>query len=145
MVACPLLWAPRKHAQMSVNVTTCRNSFKACAVTSGIFTPTVVLSALTGTSYISLTWLSSRLCWEWAWMIWLRVFLLNCFGGRAGGWPSTPSGELKTKTRTKTRSRTSLDHVIINGQQKVKVSDDDESLTSDFLLVKKTTTDQRKK
>lgn len=56
---------------------------------------TVVLSALTGTSYISLRWLSSRLCWEWAWMIWLRVFRLSCLGGRAGGWPSTPSGDLR--------------------------------------------------
>lgn len=28
-------------------------------------------------------------------MIWLRVFLLSCLGGRAGGWPSTPSGDLR--------------------------------------------------
>lgn len=55
---------------------------------------TVVLSALTGTSYISLRWLSRRLCWEWAWMIWLKVFLLSCLGGRAGGWLSIPSGDL---------------------------------------------------
>lgn len=28
-------------------------------------------------------------------MIWLKVFLLSCLGGRAGGWLSNPSGDLK--------------------------------------------------
>lgn len=27
-------------------------------------------------------------------MIWLKVFLLSCLGGKAGGWLSTPSGDL---------------------------------------------------
>ncbi|TNN72122.1 hypothetical protein EYF80_017699 [Liparis tanakae] len=62
---------------------------------------TVVLSALTGTSYISLRWLSRRLCWEWAWMIWLKVFLLSCLGGRAGGRPSSTSGDLREEEKEK--------------------------------------------
>lgn len=32
-------------------------------------------------------------------MIWLKVFLLSCLGGRAGGWPSSPSGDLREAKR----------------------------------------------
>lgn len=32
-------------------------------------------------------------------MIWLRVFLLSCLGGRAGGWLSIPSGDLREARR----------------------------------------------
>lgn len=62
---------------------------------------TMVLSALMGTSYISFRWLSRRLCWEWAWMIWLKVFLLSCLGGRAGGRPSSTSGDLREVEKEK--------------------------------------------
>lgn len=79
--------------------------FKLCCFLVALLT--VVLSVLTGTSYISLRWLSRRLCCEWAWMIWLKVFLLSCLGGRAGGWLSIPSGDLrKEETGQKWREGT---------------------------------------
>lgn len=82
---------------------------------------TVAFSVAIGTSYISLMWLSKS-CWEWDSISWLRFFR-DCLGGRAGGGPSTPSGDLLNYERNlnkyinKRASKTSfkISHFVFHG------------------------------